>query len=75
MQVVGLDEDVRIEEVGHLLHAQSTRQLVESLRLLEAPHLKGIATWRLPLQRAGDQRACEVLACSNRLGIVEVAAS
>ena len=50
-------------------------QLVERLDLRDPEQAHGIAVKCLPLQCASQQRACEPLARSHRLGQVEVAAA
>ena len=75
VQVLGLDEDVGVEQVRHQSRPQAVPELPEGRELREAEHAEGVSVQRLAFERADDERAGEALADPRRLRQVEVAAA
>ena len=73
MEVLRLDEDVGIEQVGHQSTPRLRAKLAEGLELREAEQAKRVPVQGMAFERAGDEGPGKAFADPGCLCTVEVA--
>jgi hypothetical protein len=76
MEVLGLDEDVRVEQVaGQAENPHFLSDVIERLRLRDTEHAKGVAVEGLAFERAFDEGSRKAAANPRQGRAIEIAAA